>query len=69
MQAIKYAAMTSRFTDETLVEHYVRFRSRAGVELIQEQAREELIAHAGELDPEVLRTPRIVLVAGSSRPP
>ncbi len=68
MQAIKYAAMTSRFTEDTLVEHYVRFRSRSGVGLTEEQAREELIAHAGELDPEVLRTPRIVLVAGSFPP-
>ena len=52
MQAIKYAAMTSRFTEDTLVEHYVRFRSRSGEVVTEEQAREELIAHAGELDPE-----------------
>jgi alkylated DNA nucleotide flippase Atl1 len=68
MQAIKYAAMTSRFTDETLVEHYVQFRARAGDLVTEEQAREELIAHAGDLDPEVLRTPRIVLVAGAFPP-
>ena len=68
MQAIKYAAMSSRFTDETLVEHYVAFRSRAGEPVTEEQAREHLIAHAGELDIEVLRTPRIVLVAGSFPP-
>jgi alkylated DNA nucleotide flippase Atl1 len=68
MQAIKYAAMTSRFTDETLVEHYVQFRGRAGEVVTEEQAREELIAHTGELDVELLRTPRIVLVAGSFPP-
>ena len=68
MQAIKYAAMASRFTEESLVEHYVQFRSRAGEPISEEQARDELIAHAGDLDPELLRTPRIVLVAGSFPP-
>lgn len=68
MQAIKYAAMTSRFTEETLVEHYVQFRARAGEALTDEEAREELVAHAGDLDVEALRTPRIVLVAGSFPP-
>lgn len=65
MQALKYAAMASRFTDETLVQHYLGFRTRAGQHISEEEAREELLAHAGDLDPEQLRKPRIVLVAGA----
>jgi alkylated DNA nucleotide flippase Atl1 len=68
MQAIKYAAMASRFTEETLVEHYLRFRARAGEPLDEDTARAELVAHAGELDPESLRRPRLVLVAGAFPP-
>ena len=68
MQAVKYAAMTSRFTEETVVEHYVHFKSRVGAIVTEEQAHEELIAHAGDLGVEVLRRPRIVLVAGSFPP-
>jgi hypothetical protein len=30
MQAVKYAAMASRFTEEVLVEQYARFLRRAG---------------------------------------
>lgn len=69
MQAIKYAAMASRFTEDVLVEHYRLFRKRyASVDLDEEAASEELVAHAGELDPDQLRQPRIVLVAGSFPP-
>ncbi len=70
MQAIKYAAMASRFTEDVLVEQYIRFLSGPGPDLIDEDlARERLAAHAGELDPEQLRRPRIVLVAGAFPPP
>jgi alkylated DNA nucleotide flippase Atl1 len=65
MQAIKYAAMASRFTEDTLVEQYARFLSRNGDTIDQETARQRLIEHANDLDPEQLRRPRIVLVAGS----
>ncbi len=68
MQAIKYAAMASRFTEETLVEHYVDFRRRTGDVIDDETARAELVAHAGDLDAEQLRRPRIVLVAGAFPP-
>jgi hypothetical protein len=68
MQAIKYAAMASRFTEESLVEHYVRFRARAGEPVDEDTARAEFVAHAGELDPESLRRPRLVLVAGAFPP-
>jgi hypothetical protein len=69
MQAVKYAAMASRFTEETLVEQYTRFRNRIGDPIDEDEARAELVAHAGELDAEQLRRPRIVLVAGSFPPP
>jgi alkylated DNA nucleotide flippase Atl1 len=68
MQAIKYAAMASRFTEETLVEQHVRFLNRNGSVVSEETARQRLIEHAGDLDPEQLRRPRIVLVAGSFPP-
>src|SRR3954447_7244276 len=60
--------MASRFTEETLVEHYVRFRARAGEPVDEDTARAELVAHAGELDPASLRRPRLVLVAGAFPP-
>jgi alkylated DNA nucleotide flippase Atl1 len=68
MQAIKYAAMSSRFTEETLVEQFGRFRARFGETVDEETARQRLLDHAGELDPDQLRRPRIVMVAGSFPP-
>ena len=68
MQAIKYASLVSRFTEESLVEQYVRFSGRNGSPLGEDQARQRLIEHAGEFDPEQLRRPRIVLVAGAFSP-
>lgn len=68
MQAIKYAAMASRFTDETVVEQYARLLGRNGDVVAEDAARQRLIEHAGDLDPEQLRRPRIVLVAGSFPP-
>lgn len=69
MQAIKYAAMSSRFTEEDLVAHYARFHTRqTGAPVTEEAARDALLEHAGELDTELLRQPRIVLVAGSFSP-
>jgi hypothetical protein len=65
MQAIKYAAMASRFTEETLVDQHARFLQRTDREVTAEAARQLLIEHAGDLDPEQLRRPRVVLVAGS----
>ncbi|HTI32869.1 MAG TPA: hypothetical protein VL422_04270, partial [Miltoncostaea sp.] len=71
MQAVKYAAMASRFTEDLLVEHYARFLAKgSGPSPVPDEdaARERIIAHAGELDPEMLRQPRIVLVAGAFPP-
>ena len=69
MQAIKYAAMASRFTETDLVSYHARFlSSRAGATVSEDAARDALQEHAGELDPDQLRQPRIVLVAGSFVP-
>ena len=69
MQAIKYAAMASRFTEPDLVTYHARFLSSRGEHAVSEdEARTALQEHVGELDPEQLRQPRIVLVAGAFMP-
>ena len=69
MQAIKYAAMASRFTPETLSAHHARFLSqRGGSTVSEDEALQRLVAHAGDLDVENLRRPRIVIVAGEYPP-
>jgi len=68
LQALTYAAMVSRLTEEDVVSVYRRLRERAIPGFPVEQAREELFDHAGELDPQTLSTPRVVLVAGSFTP-
>lgn len=69
MQAIKYAAMASRFTEPDLVTYHARFLSNRGEQAVSEdEARTLLLEHAGELDPDQLRQPRIVLVAGAFMP-
>ncbi len=64
MQAVKYAALASRFTPEVLASQYARFLTQRGNPLSEEEARSRLQSHAGELDIEKLRTPRIVIIAG-----
>ncbi|MDO8108325.1 MGMT family protein [Isoptericola sp. b441] len=69
MQAIKYAAMASRFTEDTLVDQLSRFRARRGLPADEDTTREILATHVGgELDSELLTKPRIVLVAGAFPP-
>lgn len=68
MQAIKYASLASRFTEDILVDELVRFASRSGRAVDEDAARQMLIEHGGELDPELLRRPRVVLVARSFSP-
>lgn len=69
MQAVKYAAMASRFTESDLVSYHARFLSqRAGQTVSEDVARAALNDHTGEFDPDQLRQPRIVLVAGSFLP-
>ena len=63
MQAIKYAAMVSRFTVDSLAEQHSRFRMGRGDALSTEEALAELQAHAPDLSTDTLRRPRIVLLA------
>lgn len=64
MQAIKYAAMASRFTPDVLASQHARFLSSRGDKTDEEQALDLLNEHAGfELSVEFLRRPRIMLLA------
>src|SRR4051794_24051265 len=66
MQAIKYAAMASRFTVETLASQHAKYLSRRETPTTSDEARERLEAHSEyELTPETLAKPRIVLLASS----
>jgi hypothetical protein len=70
LQAIKYAAMASRFTADQLAELHAEFvkRSRAG-NLSSAESLEKLQAHtASGLSPELLLQPRIVLLARDFSP-
>jgi hypothetical protein len=69
MQAIKYAAMTSRFTAETLAVHHAKYRTGRGEPTTADQALEALNAHTEyNLLPENLARPGIVLLASSFPP-
>ncbi len=69
MQAIKYAAMASRFTLDLLAEAHSAFLSRSGVHVSAQEALERLTTHTDfSVDEATLRRPRIVLVAGSFPP-
>jgi hypothetical protein len=65
MQAIKYAAMASRFDSDTLADAYVEFlRKHQDETLTTEEAVERLAAHVEfGLSDETLRAPKIVLLA------
>lgn len=70
MQAIKYAAMASRFTPETLGYQHARFLRARGHSVTEEEALAALEEHADDktLAIETLRQPRIVLLAASFLP-
>jgi alkylated DNA nucleotide flippase Atl1 len=69
LQALRYAAMVSRFDEELLVAAYRNHLARLGEFVTDDEARSRLESHAdGPLDPAALRKPRIVLMAGSFRP-
>lgn len=69
MQAIKYAAMVSRFTPDVVASQYAEFLRRRGTTVSDEDAMAQLVEHiGGDLDPELLRQPRIVLVASAFPP-
>ncbi len=65
MQALKYAAMASRFTVEALVQQHLRFTTarQEGTALTVEQARDGLEAWAPDLADDLPRTPQVVIVA------
>ena len=63
LQAIKYAAMASRFTVESLAEQHARFRTLRGKKTSTDEALAELQIHAQDLSNKTLRQPRIVLLA------
>lgn len=66
MQAIKYAAMASRFDVDVLADAYATFvRGSEGRALSNDEAAEALRAHTEfAVSDETLRAPRIVIIAG-----
>ena len=70
MQAIKYAAFASRFTPDTLAERHAEYLSKTnGADVSADDAAAQLEQHiGGELEDELLRQPRLVLVAASFPP-
>lgn len=68
MQAIKYAAMVSRFTPDVLASQHARFLAQRGETCSEADAMDRLLAHAEALDVEILRRPRIILVANDFPP-
>jgi hypothetical protein len=70
MQALKYAAMASRFTPETLGQQHARFRRARGDPVTEEDALAALEEHTDDkmLAVDTLRQPRIVLLAASFPP-
>jgi hypothetical protein len=63
LQAIKYAAMVSRFTAESLADQYAKFRTARGQATSSGEALAELQTHAPEMSIKSLLQPRIVLLA------
>lgn len=57
LQALKYAALASRFTADA------DFLQARGTTVSVDEARSRLQAHAGPLDDQLLAAPRIVIVA------
>ncbi|MGB2756598.1 MAG: DUF4268 domain-containing protein [Acidimicrobiia bacterium] len=68
MQAIKYAAMASRFTPESVASQLSRFTTSRGRPLSTDEALEELLAHSPDLSIETLRRPKIILLAADFPP-
>jgi hypothetical protein len=63
LQALKYAALVSRFGPEDLAAAYADFLRSRGEDITPSEALVRLQAHAGPLDEELLESPRIVIVA------
>ncbi len=66
LQAITYAAMVSRFTEDDLAGIYAQFLQRHGEAITDLAALDRLRAHCdSQIDPQLLRRPRMILVARS----
>jgi hypothetical protein len=64
LQAITYAALVSRFDLGSLAEAHRLFHKKHGNVLEIDDCRDRILAHVGgDLDQEILRRPRLVLVA------
>lgn len=69
MQALKYAAMASRFSLDTLASAFAAYtKKREGIELTPSEALSRLQDWAPDLSDETLRSPRISLIAGAFPP-
>jgi hypothetical protein len=68
MQAVKYAAMASRFTLKTLASAHAAFKTRRGIAMTVDEATEALQTHAPTLSDETLSEPRVVVVAQGFSP-
>ena len=64
LQAINYAALVSKLEPKDVVEIYREHLARRGEPVSFEMAAHRIDEHCGELIPELLSTPKIVLVAG-----
>ena len=62
-QALKYAAMASRFDDRRLAEYHARYLTRQGATVGREDAWTQLLEHAPDIGESTLRRPRVVLLA------
>ncbi len=66
MQALKYAAMVSRFDADRLADAHAAFLKTRGEVISDSEAMDRLNNHAQfSMDAETLRTPRVVLLASS----
>lgn len=68
MQAVKYAAMASRFDLATLAAAHASFRAKRFQPTTTDQAIEAMTSFAESLSDETIADPRIVLVAQGFRP-
>ena len=69
LQAIKYAALASNFSEATLIEAHVDWMRTRGEQMSEDEARKLLKSHTGNhFNPNCWRKPRIVLLAESFAP-
>lgn len=68
MQAIKYAAMASRFQLGTIAAAHAAYLSRRGTSTTPDQAAEALQVHAETISDDTLADPRVVIIAQGFSP-